>query len=324
MKKKRFSLLNILFILVIGGLLQTTLPLIMYEGGGTVDVSKRLNLKEIDGKYMMAYVRVRPLNLWNYLRYKNDKTKEIESITVGKANKSENYNDTLLRDSLDFKISFNSALKAAYDLAGLSLNLKETNYAIYFVDDFLVEKLHPGDELLKINDKKINSLEEFRGIVKKEKPENELKLLIKRKDKEEIVKVPVREKNGDKFLGISVVEINKYKEEKRFKTNFNKEEVGPSGGLLMALSIYDEITEKNLSRGRSIVGTGAINSNGEIQEIGGVNFKTIAAAESKADLLVLPYENYEEALKTKKDNNLKIRIIKAKTLEEAVFKIENA
>ena len=87
---------------------------------------------------------------------------------------------------------------------------------------------------------------------------------------------------------------------------------------MTALAIYNALTEEDLTKGRKIVGTGAIDKDGNILEIGGVKYKLLGAEKAKADIFLCPVKNYEEALRIKEENKLDLNIIKVATLKEAI------
>ena len=105
----------------------------------------------------------------------------------------------------------------------------------------------------------------------------------------------------------------------KIKIKFKSSEGGPSGGLMLTLAIYNKLTDSNLSNGRKIVGTGTIDQNGNVGEIGGVKYKLNGAVKAHADIFLVPSgDNYKEALKEKEKNNYQITIKAIKTLDEAI------
>ena len=81
---------------------------------------------------------------------------------------------------------------------------------------------------------------------------------------------------------------------REIKMDFSKSEGGPSGGFMMSLAIYSKLVE-DLTDGRKIVGTGTIDSNGNVGEIGGVKYKIMGAVKNKADVFFVP-ENMPAAI----------------------------
>jgi len=64
---------------------------------------------------------------------------------------------------------------------------------------------------------------------------------------------------------------------------------GPSAGLMFSLQIYQQLTNQNLRRGRKIAGTGTIDGDGQVGEIGGIDKKIIAAKNAGATIFFAPY-----------------------------------
>ena len=59
------------------------------------------------------------------------------------------------------------------------------------------------------------------------------------------------------------------------------------------------------------------------RKIDGVKYKVMGAVKDKADIFLVPAgSNYKEAIKTKKEKKYKIKIIKVKTLDEAISKLK--
>ena len=115
-----------------------------------------------------------------------------------------------------------------------------------------------------------------------------------------------------------------------YKTNPNiqifidKNESGPSGGMITALTIYNSLVEDDITKGLTIVGTGTIDLDGNIGSIGGIEYKLKSAVKKKADLFIVPMdENYEEAIKLKKENNYDIDIIGVSTFDEVLEYLNN-
>lgn len=70
---------------------------------------------------------------------------------------------------------------------------------------------------------------------------------------------------------------------------------GPSAGMMIALTVYDLVSEEDLARGRTIAGTGTIDGDGNVGGIGGIDQKMVAAADAGADLVLVPASQLEQA-----------------------------
>ena len=83
------------------------------------------------------------------------------------------------------------------------------------------------------------------------------------------------------------------------------------------------LTNKDITHARKIVGTGTIDSEGNVGEIDGVPFKLKGAVKAHADIFLAPAgKNYDEAIKLAKENNYKIKIYSVSTFDEALNILE--
>jgi PDZ domain-containing protein len=84
---------------------------------------------------------------------------------------------------------------------------------------------------------------------------------------------------------------------------------GDSAGLAFTLSIIDELTPGELTGGHRVAVTGTMQTDGTIGAIGGVQQKVVAARKAKAELMLVPEENYDEA-KAKAGDSIKVLAVK--------------
>ena len=57
---------------------------------------------------------------------------------------------------------------------------------------------------------------------------------------------------------------------------------GPSAGLMFSLAIYTQIADPGLRNGRIVAGTGTIDRDGNVGDIGGIDKKVVASAREGA------------------------------------------
>ena len=96
--------------------------------------------------------------------------------------------------------------------------------------------------------------------------------------------------------------------------------VGPSGGRIFALSIYDAFTPEDLTRGHIIAGTGAIGIDlatgaGVVGDIGAIEEKVRTASVAGADVFIAPADQAAAARKVAPKG---MKIIGVKTLAQAL------
>ncbi len=94
---------------------------------------------------------------------------------------------------------------------------------------------------------------------------------------------------------------------------------GPSGGLMQALHVYNQLTPLDLTGGRLVAGSGTIDPDGNVGSVGSIPEKLITAHANDVELFFVPAgSNYEDALNTKQTLDLQIELIAVESLSEAL------
>ena len=94
---------------------------------------------------------------------------------------------------------------------------------------------------------------------------------------------------------------------------------GPSAGLMFALAVVDELSPGELTGGRFVAGTGAIDATGDVSPIGGIPFKMQAAHAAGATVFLVPDENCAEAKTTAPAG---LQLVRVTALPDAVHQLE--
>ncbi|WP_426574053.1 YlbL family protein [Aquihabitans sp. McL0605] len=94
---------------------------------------------------------------------------------------------------------------------------------------------------------------------------------------------------------------------------------GPSAGLAFTLAILDRMTPGSLTGDGRVAVTGTIELDGSVGPVGGVNHKTEAAISEGAKLMLVPPDEYKEAVKA---SNGRIKVESVSTLDEALAALE--
>jgi PDZ domain-containing protein len=84
---------------------------------------------------------------------------------------------------------------------------------------------------------------------------------------------------------------------------------------MYTLAIMDLLTEEDLTKGHRIAGTGTIRFDETIGAIGGVRQKVFAARSIGAEYVLVPQDNYPDALTAAGDE---VEIIPVVTLQDAL------
>ncbi len=115
--------------------------------------------------------------------------------------------------------------------------------------------------------------------------------------------------NGAPLVGISMLQNFP------FKVTISSQDIGgPSAGLMWALGLYDLLTPADLTSGRTIAGTGAIDGSGKVYPIGGVSEKLIAAKRAGASVFFVPRANLGEA----QASSSGLRLVPVDNLQDAL------
>ena len=91
--------------------------------------------------------------------------------------------------------------------------------------------------------------------------------------------------------------------------------VGPSAGLMTALAIYDELSPTDVAAGRTIAGTGTLDIDGRVGDIGGIEAKARAAAAAGAQVFLAPAD---QAAAARRVLGTRIPVIGVDTFQHAL------
>ncbi len=300
------------------------LPFYIYTGGGTIDLEKRIDLKGNEkGSYNLAYVKQIYATIPTYLlSFIMDKW-DVVKVSDLQIDNEEDVKDIDNREKLYLEEANNHAILNAYKLAGKTINMKESSYKVIYVNKDSDTNILVCDKLVSVNGVKITNNLEYKKYLQTLDVGTRLEIKVERNDKEIDCYAILKEIEGEKIIGLYLVNIYDYELDPPINLKFKWNESGSSGGFMLSLAIYDRLVDDDLTKGRKIVGTGTIDANGNVGEIGGVKYKVLGASKEKADIFFCPKENYEEAINTKNKYNLKLKIVKVETLEEAINYLKN-
>lgn len=295
------------------------LPFFIFVGGGIIDLDSRIDLKGNEtGSYNLAYVKEMHATIPTYALSFLIKSWEVESINDSKIDDSESSKDIDTREKLYLEEANNNAIINAYKLAGKYINIKSSSYKVIYVSEQSDTDIKIGDQLISVNNQAISNNTEYKNYLKKLNIGEKLSVKVLRNNKEIDCYAKLIELNNEKVMGLYLVNIYDYETDPKINLKFKWNESGPSGGFMLSLAIYDRLIKEDLTKGRKIVGTGTIDINGNVGEIGGVKYKLMGAVSSHADIFFVPKNNYEEAMKTKKEFNYKIDIVSVDKLQDAI------
>lgn len=295
------------------------LPYYVLTPGGTINLNSRVetsNEDKINGSMNLLYVNEYNATIPTYLMsfiFKNWELEKVEEQQINDESTEEIYE----RNRIMLENSTQNATLVAFKYANQNINItKSRNYVIATTteNDFII-----GDIITKVDNQEIENITDIQNIIKSKEVGDKLKFTIIRNNKEKTIENTITtDEEGRKIVGIVVLTNYEYTTDPEIEFSFKNSESGSSGGLMLALTIYDLISEDDLTKGRNIAGTGTINIDGTVGEIDGVKYKIMGAVKNKMDLILVPKENFEEAMKVKEEFDYDIDIVSVSTFEDAV------
>ncbi|WP_286957136.1 YlbL family protein [Brevibacterium sp. UBA7493] len=178
----------------------------------------------------------------------------------------------------------------------------------------------PGDEITSINGTRLGGDPDAATAVASAVTESEgsVQLGLKRGDEELSVDLEPQPVHGKKMIGISMQQRFDFP----FEVIYNVKDIGgPSAGMIFALTIIDELTPGNLTGGKPIAGTGAIDAAGTVTPIGGARQKVSAASDAGAEYFLSPAKNCAEVVDAAASTDL--NVVRIDTLSDAHAAVED-
>ena len=317
-KKYKIIIIAIIFFIIFN----IPLPYYIDAPGGIENVNKNIKIQGYDAKGSLNIVYVReyratiPLILYSLFRHNYDIIKQSDVVLDEEKNIDYEKRDKLLMDE-----SISNAIYVAYTSANKDIEILENKvYVLY--NENKDSDLKVYDEIIKINNKNISNKSDIIDILSNLNGYDKVKIDVINNNKEYTRYAKL---NTDKKLGILISNIKEYKTKPNIKINKDDDQSGPSGGLMMALYIYNKLTKYDITSGKKIVGTGTIELDGTIGEIGGVKYKLESAVKSKADIFLVPDgDNCKEVKRIKKEKKYNINIKCVSTFDSALKFLKNA
>ena len=323
--KKEYKFL--IFIILLFIILNFPLNYYIDVGGGISDVSSRIEVEdayESKGSFNLSYVTQIQANVLTYgLSYLIPTWDRID-IGDYKYDASEDIRDVEFRSDLDLVTAISTSEYWAYTLAGREI--REVDSKIYVIatsGDEFPNELKVADEIVSVDGNRYSNVDEYIYYIQEKNVGDSVTFQIVRNKKEMEVPCQIYQYEDRKLIGVVLQIAKDYEMDPKVSIAFRSAESGPSGGLITTLEIYNQLTKEDLTKGKVIAGTGTIEGDGSVGEIGGIEYKVLGAASAHADIFLCPNgDNYEAAKKYIKDKKLKIKLIAVDTIYDAIEKLE--
>jgi len=323
---KRYFLIIIITVLILFNLIPT--PYFLVIPGVAINLSENITVengeKDAKGQFLLTSTAIIKANLLLYVYGFFDPNIDLrnrdDEILLNMDQKDYiNIMEKLMQESQ--MISKVVALRKA----GYSPEISGRGILINGILDNspVKNKLLPGDVIVKIDEQPVYTLEDLSEIVRNYNSSQIIRITFLRDNSSYSTSIPLIElPNTDdktKRIGIGVYADTKDLQCKfPLKIEIILEKIkGPSGGLMIALEVLNQLTENDLSSSLLIAGTGDLSIDGRITEVDGIKQKIISAKKQKADVFLVPQKNYLEALKFSHG----IRIISVDDFDDTIMKL---
>ncbi len=323
---KEYYKVIIVYVLILS-LFLVEFPYYISAPGGLINTEEKIKTTEnfkMKGSLNMAYVSeihaTIPTLIISLFNDDWDIEKEEDVKNDNETIEEKNYRNKMLLEEAN-----DTALLVAYKHSDIDYSIENSKVYITYIDELANTNLKIGDQILKVDDKKIKDKNDLFTYIASKKIGDKISLEVKdingenKKRTSTLINVLDEPK-----VGAIVTETFNLKSNKKVEFNFKNSESGSSGGLMLTLTLYSHLNEIDLTKGKTIVGTGTIDINGNVGEISGIKYKLIGAVNKKADIFLVPAgNNYKEAKKVKKEKGYDIELVPVKTFEDALKYLKN-
>ena len=178
------------------------------------------------------------------------------------------------------------------------------------------KSLKAGDIIEAVNGKPVTGETALSSVIKSYPTGTVLQIQVLRGGKTLTLPVASKSSDGTPVIGVQV--------QQQYKFPFNVQITvgnigGPSAGMMFALGIIDKLTTDNLTGGKFIAGTGEITPSGQVEPIGGIQQKLVAARSAGATVFLAPAGNCSDTAGAVPAG---LRIVKVSTLSQAVSDLQ--
>ncbi len=297
----------------------------IYSPGGLINLDNRIvsedKINESSGSINMTYVSLVKGTIPTYFLAKIIPTWDMvpnEDITY-----DGDLEETIKIDQYYLEESISNAYMVAYNKAGVNYKIDKSNNYVTYIYEGAKTDLKLFDNIIKYDNIDFTTFATMQEYVTSKNVGDKVMFLVNRDGKEKECYAELIDLDGNAKVGVSAAIINEYSSEINIDIKSKRTESGSSGGFMMALAIYNALTEKDITKGKTIAGTGTIDADGNVGAIGGVTYKLAGAVKNKADIMLVPDDNYEEAYNYKKAHNFDIELVSIAKFDEAIEYLNN-
>lgn len=226
-----------------------------------------------------------------------------------------------------------AATVVAYEAADKDITIDYKGvYVVSVVEGMPADgKLKAGDRIIGIDGNEIKEADDLIDYIDKKQANDTVALDVVREEKERTEEITLEAfSDQEDKIGMGIQLVTDRSVSVNPEVHFSSGSIGgPSAGLMFSLEIYDQLTEKDLTGGYQIAGTGEVDYSGNVLRIGGIDKKIVAADKEGCDIFFAPNENgaedsnYQLAKKTAEDIGTDMKVIPVDTFDDAIDYLQN-
>ena len=314
---KEYYKIIIVYILILAVFL-IEFPYYISAPGGLINTDDKITTEDnfkLSGSLNMAYVSeihgTIPTLLYALINSDWDIEKETEVKNDNETIEEKNYRNKMLLEEAN-----DTALLVAYKHSDIAYKITDNKVYVTYIDEMAKTDLKIGDQILAVDNQEIPDKTSLFAYITSKNVNDKVTIKVKDIDgKSQTRKATLIDVQGEPKVGAVITETFNVNSNKEVDFNFKDSESGSSGGLMLTLTIYSHLNKIDLTDGKTIVGTGTIDINGNVGEISGIKYKLIGAVNKGADVFIVPKgENYNEAKKLKKEKGYDIDLVPVETI----------
>ncbi|RRK11611.1 PDZ domain-containing protein [Lactiplantibacillus garii] len=333
---KRYRVLIIAVALVLALCL---IPLPYYvEGPGSADnlrafVTVKKHPDKRAGKFMLTSVALAPARpvTWLYAQL-NPHYDVVSESEVNDGQDDQTYNKV---QTFYMRSAINEAIATAY--AAAHQTYQKTYQGIYVLavqsNSKFKGRVKVGDTITKVDGHHFSNAQGYQKYIASRGTGKTVQITYRHNGRIKHATAPLIKLSTHR-AGIGIQLTDNVKVTTKIPVKVDPGEIGgPSAGLMFSLQIYQQLTNRDLRHGQKIAGTGTINPDGSVGEIGGIDKKIIAAKNAGATVFFAPYvkptkavlaleenhqTNYQTAKATAKKYAPNMRVVPVTSFKQAV------
>ncbi|MDF2925011.1 MAG: ylbL [Paenibacillaceae bacterium] len=310
------------------------LPYFIKAPGSAESVKGRVSVEGSDwkeqGDFLFTTVlqHIKPSILeYGFVRLMEKYTETVPvQKAIGNVSNIEAYNQLTEWMRID---SETSAVTAAYKYLGMSLQIEHTGVIIrsFLPGSPASRQLHEGDILTGAEGQPVKTAAELAERLKNKQAGDIVNIQVQRGKKQLELDIPLVQLDADTQtprVGIGFYHSQVQKASPDVPVRFKLDDIGgPSAGLMLSLDIVSKLERKDYTKGRLIAGTGTIDAEGNVGQIGGIRYKLVAASREGAEYFLAPKDvnesdgNQKEAEAFLTDYQTDMKLVPVATLAEA-------